>query len=622
MMKKYLSLLVAAALVLLFLPILLLYAFPMSDETYQLSFLPDDTASMPAGDTEWTVYTADNQGNVIPLAAHTNGSYTGLDYPGQTIYYSRPLDKKLDSPTLQIAANNCAISVFLDGELLYTDCPELDNRIGWLTLPMLEEPRSDPVVLHLPLDCIGKTLTIAQATPADNTYASDAIYPCKVTLYCGYAYESNLIAASSHHLIPAGLLFSLAVAILIVFVWSSFFGQVDIGLPLLSLLAFLMMSSLILHAPFFIYYFGEFPINLSSICFYCSVTVLLGFLSCRMESFRTYGLILMAMQFLSVLADLWIQYKNLRLARLPASISLIALLLLCMLALLEWRHGSPFFHKFCLTLCINVGIAAGAVLISAIVSPEIRLLLRFPIPFFLHLFMLLSFISSLAATAVQTAAALIRAQAERSILLAREQFARSSYDSLYLQTEHTMELRHDMRKHLTILRTLLSHQEYEQANSYVDNLVAENQTIRPIVRCGNQMLDIILNSKLDEAMQHNVRIQVLYAEAPATLPLSDTELTSLMMNVMDNAVHAALCNNTEDRFIELELRVNGQFLLFRCANNAQKSESHPTTKATSILSPHGYGLKIINRILARYGSVSRIESDAARFQISFALPLK
>lgn len=622
MKTKYLSLLVAVALVLLFLPILLLYALPMSNETVPLSAHLDSIASTQAGNSGWTVYTADSQGHTTPLTASAQGGYTGLDYPGQTIYCSRILYEDLDNPTLQIDAANCSVSVFLDDTLLYTDCPELDNRIGWLTLPMLAERRSHAIVLHLPVDCTGKTLTIAQATPADGSNTSDAIYPCEVTLYSGYAYESNLIAESSRHLIPAALLFSLAVAILIIFVWSSFFGQLDIGLPLLSLLAFLMMSSLILHAPFFIHYFGEFPINLASICFYCSITVLLGFLSCRMEAFRSYGLALTAAQFLSVFIDLWLQYSNQRLARLPASISLIALVLLCILALLEWRRGSAFFHMFCLTLCINSIIAVGIVLACAIFSPEIRLLLHIPLFFFLHLFMLLSFISSLEATAVRTAAALIRAHAERSILLAREQFARSSYDSLYLQTEHTMELRHDMRKHLTILRTLLSHQEYEQASNYVDNLVAENQTIRPIVRCGNQMLDIILNSKLDEAMQHNVRIQVLYAEAPATLPLSDTELTSLMMNVMDNAVHAALCNDVEDRFIELELRVNGQFLLFRCANNAQPKTVHHETATTSVLSPHGYGLKIINRILARYGSVSRIESDAARFQISFALPLQ
>lgn len=622
MMKKYLTLLVAVALVLLFLPILLLYALPTSDKTYSLSSDADGTTSTQTSDTEWTLCTADNDARMVPLTANTLGGYTGLNFPGQTIYCSRTLDEELDRLILQIDATNCAISVFLDDELLYTDCPELDNRIGYITLPMLEKRRSNPVVLSLPRDYTGKTLTIAQATPTEDAHTGDAVYPCRITLYCNYAYERNLLAESSQHLIPAAFLFSLSVAILIIFVWSGFLGQPDIGLPLLSLLAFFMMSSLMLHAPFFIYYFSELPINLSALCFYCSITVLLGFLSCRMKSFRQYGFILTAVQFLSVLTDLWIQYNYQGLTHLSASISLIALLLLFVLALLERHRGSPFFQKFCLTLCLSFIISVGVILIVAICFTEIRLLLHFPLLLCLYLFTLLFFLSSLTTTAVQTAATLIGAQAERSILLAREQFARSSYNRLYLQTEHTMELRHDMRKHLTILHTLLVHQEYEQAGHYVDDLVAENQAIRPIVRCGNQMLDIILNSKLDEAMQQNVHIQVLYAEAPATLPLSDTELTSLMMNVMDNAVHAALCANEEERFIELELRVNGQFLLFRCANNAEKNAFQPNATTASISSPHGYGLKIINRILARYGSISRIEKDAEKFQISFALPLQ
>lgn len=437
---------------------------------------------------------------------------------------------------------------------------------------MLENRRSNPVVLSLPRDYTGKMLTIAQATPTEGDHADDTVYPCSTTLYYNYAYERNLIAESAYHLIPATLLFALAVTILIIFVWSSFFGQPDIGLPLLSLLAFLMMSSLMLHALVFI--------------------------------------------------DLWYQSNHPWLAHLSAIISLIALILLLLPALIERQRGSPFFHKFFLTLFIGFIVSTGVFLILDICFTEIRLLLHFPLLFCLNLFTLLFFLSSLATTAVQTASAVIGAHAEHSILLAREQFARSSYNRLYLQTEHTMELRHDIRKHLTIRRTLLTHQEYEQAGSYVDDLVAENQAIRPIVRCGNQMLDIVLNSKLDEAMQPNVCIQVLYAEAPATLPLSDTELPSLMMNVMDNAVHAALCANAEERFIELELRINGQFLLFRCANNAEKNAFYQNVAAESVQSPHGYGLKIINRILARYGSVSRIESDTEKFQISFALPLQ
>ena len=56
------------------------------------------------------------------------------------------------------------MAVFLDGERLYTDCPELSGGVGELTLPMLGWDRTEPVKVSLPPDYWGKTLTIAQST--------------------------------------------------------------------------------------------------------------------------------------------------------------------------------------------------------------------------------------------------------------------------------------------------------------------------------------------------------------------------------------------------------------------------------------------------------------------------
>lgn len=41
-----------------------------------------------------------------------------------------------------------------------------------------------------------------------------------------------------------------------------------------------------------------------------------------------------------------------------------------------------------------------------------------------------------------------------------EQLTRTSYESLRLQTEQTMELRHDIRNHLSVLRALLAKSDY------------------------------------------------------------------------------------------------------------------------------------------------------------------
>ena len=49
---------------------------------------------------------------------------------------SRVMSEELDGPTLQIGTAEQTFAVWLDDVLLYSDRPELDNRIGYLTLPM------------------------------------------------------------------------------------------------------------------------------------------------------------------------------------------------------------------------------------------------------------------------------------------------------------------------------------------------------------------------------------------------------------------------------------------------------------------------------------------------------
>lgn len=87
----------------------------------------------------------------------TRSTESGECGAGQTFYFSWTIEEDLDSPTLCLDGANHTFSVFLDGTLVYTDCPEQDNRIGYLRLPELEWDRLEAVLVKLPLDCTGKT---------------------------------------------------------------------------------------------------------------------------------------------------------------------------------------------------------------------------------------------------------------------------------------------------------------------------------------------------------------------------------------------------------------------------------------------------------------------------------
>ena len=129
----------------------------------------------------------------VALTADGFGGFSGDVHPGQTFYFSRVLDEDLDSdPILQLNAYGENVAVFLDGMLIYTDCPEQDNRIGHLALPQRDQLRSAALTVSLPGDCAGKTLTIAQSTGLD--WEMPKVWPVPVLLTCPYAHESELIA--------------------------------------------------------------------------------------------------------------------------------------------------------------------------------------------------------------------------------------------------------------------------------------------------------------------------------------------------------------------------------------------------------------------------------------------
>lgn len=106
---------------------------------------------------------------------------------------------------------------------------------------MLDYDRLENLTISLPLDYSGKTLVIAQSSPlvSETLESFDTVYPCMdVHLYCGYSYESSLIADASKTTIPSAILFTIGIFMLAIFLWYAAKGNFVAELPLLALTIF------------------------------------------------------------------------------------------------------------------------------------------------------------------------------------------------------------------------------------------------------------------------------------------------------------------------------------------------------------------------------------------------
>ncbi len=600
----------------------------MEDVSLNLSLTPEGEDFAPENFDEkgWTVYTQEGD-TVTELTPDGFGGYLGIEL-GQTFYFSRVMDEALEIPILQINSSEYTFAVFLDENLIYTDCPDLDNRIGYLTLPMNGWFREGYITISLPQDYQGKTLTIAQSMSEYAETATVTANPANVMLYCGYAYESGLITESFTTAVLAAVAFVVGALLLFVFVRNG-----DAGILCIALVAFLWMISTLFETSFCDAYCGTLWYDTPGISRLLSALALLSFLTTRAGRWKKmmwglivlYGLSLIGYIALTI-ADPWISDSLALFFRggLSEWILCIAFLLVSVLGILFWRKENRFYRLY---TPLSLGMVGAFWVVYLLIDGSFvwkQLVLSLgsgSITFVYYRLLPLMMFTALAAALVEAVRGELDRRTEKQMLEKRRQLALESYENMRRQHEEVMMLRHDMGKHFLALQEM---SKEENVKAYLRELIGKNQGIRPVVQSGNEMLDIILNSKLSAAAEAGIKVEIVKANAPETLPFSDADLCSLVMNIMDNAITAAAGSGEAEPLIRLNVHVKSDYLAFICENTADLEKDMEQTKQQSkkeTVQKHGLGQKIIAGITERYNGLLDTESGEHHYRICVEFPL-
>ncbi len=183
--------------------------------------------------------------------------------------------------------------------------------------------------------------------------------------------------------------------------------------------------------------------------------------------------------------------------------------------------------------------------------------------------------------------------------------------------------RHDYHNHLQTLKALLKLEQTEEANSYLNRLESDLDSINHLIESGNIHVDAILNSKLSLALKGDIDINYK-AEVPAVLTVSDIDLCVLIGNLIDNAVESCekMEDRTEGRFIRFYIGVLKKQLYISVTNSTSEvirklDEDYITTKRGN----HGHGLKRINNIVEKYEGYINRKNEPGVFVTEIMLPL-
>lgn len=172
--------------------------------------------------------------------------------------------------------------------------------------------------------------------------------------------------------------------------------------------------------------------------------------------------------------------------------------------------------------------------------------------------------------------------------------------------EEIKEIRHDTKRHYRCLMELSRHKEYKTINKYLEELNEQLEETGNLYICDNLILQVALSHA--QKIAKRKQIQMEKSITVNTFPFTESELNSIITNLLDNALEAASKAQEGNRYIRLEIRkINAQEMMLYCENTYNIQEYALLSffgEARRTQDNQGYGTKVVRKIVKQYrGSV-------------------
>lgn len=228
-------------------------------------------------------------------------------------------------------------------------------------------------------------------------------------------------------------------------------------------------------------------------------------------------------------------------------------------------------------------------------------------------------------SAIGVLRAFSRQEAAAQALEIKNHLVTESCHALQERIEADSQIRHELKHKLTVLDCLCQNQDLSGIRGVLDEMQQEQEHRTRTTFTGNSMVNAILQDAAARAHRSSIRLETEVV-VPDELGFLDTDLCSLLMNLLDNALEAAAkAAPSQDRFIIFQMNLRTGHLVILCKNSFTgelKKDRHGnllTVKEDTL--SHGLGYRQMKGIIKKYNGFLRFHTENSVFILEAALRL-
>ena len=174
--------------------------------------------------------------------------------------------------------------------------------------------------------------------------------------------------------------------------------------------------------------------------------------------------------------------------------------------------------------------------------------------------------------------------------------------------------RHDIRHRLQIIDVMLQKGEVNEAREFINSTHETLQAPIGLVYCKNAVLDAVFSFYFKQAQEKDIRIESTLS-IPDVLPVDPSELSIVIANALENAIHACEKLPQEKRVISCRCIEKPQFMLqIRNPFDGDvrlDADGFPVTDAKG----HGIGIRSIRSFCERNNAQAEFKIENNMFAL-------
>lgn len=216
----------------------------------------------------------------------------------------------------------------------------------------------------------------------------------------------------------------------------------------------------------------------------------------------------------------------------------------------------------------------------------------------------------------------IKGKERERLLNMRNDMMEANYQGLQKAYDANRVLQHDNKNHMLAMYELIKENKNEEALNYINMWMSISQKSLIGVKSGNEILDIIVNSKVNEAKDKQIDFQYDIKHL-GDINIADVDMCALLANLIDNAIEASE-KVIKNPWIHLKIHRKNDTMLILIKNSISKEmltkkKFFQTEKENSNL--HGWGMKSIERVVHKYDGEIEHTWKEESFETFVTIPL-